>query len=66
MNAFLKDGVRGKMRRGPADPDAEADCDKKKTGPIKKSENSCFLKPTFLSRFCKHLQTFSSDHFFFN
>ena len=34
------------MRRGPAPADAEADCDIKKTGPIKKSENSCFLKPT--------------------
>ena len=31
-----------------------------KTGPIKKSENSFFLTPRFLSSFCKHFQTFSS------
>jgi hypothetical protein len=42
------------MRRGPAPADAEADCDKKKTGPIKKSENLCFLKPRCLSSFCDH------------
>ena len=30
------------MRCGPAPADTEADCDKK-TGPTKKSENSCYV-----------------------